>query len=85
MVGMQDSVLALESLKIGWNTRESLKGTQPQSVAFDHENSNRVYCGTSNDGLWKTNDFGHTWDASVIILLNLALNRATYGYPPAKT
>jgi hypothetical protein len=63
MVGMQDSLLALESSKTGWISRESLKGTQPQSVAFDHQNSNRAYCGTFNDGLWKTDDFGHTWDS----------------------
>jgi photosystem II stability/assembly factor-like uncharacterized protein len=63
MVGLQDSVLALESSKTGWNTRESLKGTQPQSVAFDHQNSNGAYCGTFNDGLWRTDDFGHSWDS----------------------
>jgi hypothetical protein len=66
MVGMQDSVLTLESSKTGWNSRESLKGTLPQSVAFDHQNPNQAYCGTFNDGLWKTDDFGHTWDSILL-------------------
>ena len=43
MVGMHDSVLSLESSNTGWNSRESLKGTQPQSIAFDPLNSGRVY------------------------------------------
>ena len=53
----------LESSKSGWNTCESLKGTHPQSIAFDHLNPSRVYCGTFGDGLWKTDDSGQTWDS----------------------
>ena len=33
-----------------------LKGTSPQCIAFDPRNSNRAYCGTFGDGLWKTDD-----------------------------
>jgi hypothetical protein len=60
MVGMDDSVLTLESSKSGWNSRESLKGTNPQSIAFDPLNSGRAYCATEN-GLWRTDDNGLTW------------------------
>ena len=35
VIAMQDSLLLLESSKTGWKTRESLKGTSPQCVAFD--------------------------------------------------
>jgi hypothetical protein len=39
-----------------------LKGTNPQSIAFDPLNPDSAYCGTFGDGLWKTNDGGQTWN-----------------------
>ena len=66
MIAMQDSVLTFESSKNGWKkTYESLKGTHPQCIAFDPSNTNRVYCGTFGNGLWKTDDGGQTWDSIV--------------------
>jgi photosystem II stability/assembly factor-like uncharacterized protein len=61
MVGMHDSVLAIESSNAGWKSRESLIGTQPQSIAFDPLNSGRVYCATFGNGLWRSDDNGLTW------------------------
>ena len=63
-ITMQDSLLLFESSKTGWKTRESLKGTSPQCVAFDPSNPNRAYCGTFGNGLWKTDDGGGSWDRS---------------------
>ncbi|MGC1931239.1 MAG: hypothetical protein WA667_19895 [Candidatus Nitrosopolaris sp.] len=40
-----------------------MKGTYPQCVSFDPRNSNRAYCGTFGNGLWKTDDGGQTWDS----------------------
>ncbi|HYY40926.1 MAG TPA: hypothetical protein VE692_06720, partial [Nitrososphaera sp.] len=67
MIAMQDSVLTFESSKSGWKkkTYESLKGTHPQCIAFDPSNTNRIYCGTFGNGLWKTDDGGQTWDSIV--------------------
>ena len=62
LAGMQDSVLVLESSKTGWKTHENLKGTHPQAIAFDRRNPNRAYCGTFDEGLWRTDDNGQTWD-----------------------
>ncbi|MGB8035751.1 MAG: hypothetical protein WCF03_18200 [Nitrososphaeraceae archaeon] len=62
VAAMQDSLLTFESSKTGWKTHESLKGTSLQCIAFDPRSSNRAYCGTFDDGLWKTNDSGQTWD-----------------------
>ena len=62
IAAMQDSLLLIESSKTGWKSNESLKGSHPQSVTFDHRNPNRVYCGTLGDGLWKSDDAGHSWD-----------------------
>jgi photosystem II stability/assembly factor-like uncharacterized protein len=64
VAAMQDSILTLESSKTGWKKKtESLKGTSPQCIAFDPRNSNRAYCGTFGDGLWKTDDSGQTWNS----------------------
>jgi hypothetical protein len=59
---MQDFMLVIRSTKAGWNVHQSLVGTHPQSVAFDHSNPGRAYCGTFGAGLWKTDDGGQTWD-----------------------
>jgi photosystem II stability/assembly factor-like uncharacterized protein len=60
MVAIQNSILVLESSN-GYKVFETLKGTDPQSIAFDPLNPNRAYCGTFGNGLWKTDDGGQTW------------------------
>jgi photosystem II stability/assembly factor-like uncharacterized protein len=62
MVGMQDSLLVHESSNTGWNSWESLMETNPQSIAFDPLNVGRAYCATFGNGLWRTDDNGHTWN-----------------------
>src|SRR5215210_2912003 len=62
LAGMQNSILVLKSSKAGWDVRESLVGTHPQSIAFDRVNPHRAYCGTFGEGLWKTDDGGQNWD-----------------------
>ena len=61
MVGMQDSILVMNSLN-EYKAQESLKETNPQSIAFDPQISGRAYCATFGDGLWRTDDNGQTWD-----------------------
>jgi hypothetical protein len=60
MIGMQDSLLVVESSN-KYKIYESLKGTDPQSIAFDPANPSRAYCGTFGNGLWKTDDGGQSW------------------------
>ena len=62
LAGMQDSILVLESSKVGWNVRESMVGAHPESITFDRVNPNRAYCGTFGGGLLKTDDGGQNWD-----------------------
>jgi photosystem II stability/assembly factor-like uncharacterized protein len=62
LVGMNNSVLLIESTKSGWKIHKSLVGTHPQGIAFDHLNSNRAYCGTFGEGLWSTDDCGQSWN-----------------------
>lgn len=59
---MQNSLLALDSTKDGWKVREHFKHQNPCSIAFDPNNSERVYCGTFDKGLWKSDDKGLTWE-----------------------
>ena len=65
IAGLQNSVLVIESSSKsgGWKTYESLKGSHPQSMAFDLLNPNRAYCGTFDKGLLKTDNGGQTWDS----------------------
>lgn len=84
MVGNQNSVLVLESSN-GYKIHESLKGTHPQRIAFDPQNSDRAYCGTFGDGLWKTDDGGQTWNiiGKEIIssphVMSVAVSHLAYG------
>ena len=60
MVGMQDSILVMNSSN-EYKAQESLKETNPQSIAFDPQISGRAYCATFGDGLWRSDDNGLTW------------------------
>ncbi len=71
LAAMQNSLLVLESSNYGWKIQEHLKGCNPNAVSFDlqqeqhNSNSNNnstAYCGTWNNGLWRTNDDGQTWN-----------------------
>ena len=73
---MENSLLILESSSNGdnadrWNVNEHLKGLHPTAIAVDpQKNSNRVYCGTWYDGLWKTDDGGQTWEKTLLTISN---------------
>jgi photosystem II stability/assembly factor-like uncharacterized protein len=73
---MENSLLVLESSSNGdnadrWKVSEHLKGLHPTAIAIDpQKNSNRVYCGTWNDGLWKTDNNGQTWEKTLLKISN---------------
>ena len=62
LASLQNSLLVVDSSKDGWRVREHLKGSSPSSLALDAQNSKRAYCGTFDNGLWKTDDDGDTWE-----------------------
>jgi hypothetical protein len=62
LAAMENSVLVLESSKSGWKTTENLKGSRPQAVALDQGNSERLYCGTFDKGLMKSDNRGKSWN-----------------------
>ena len=73
MVGVQNSAIILDSSD-DFKIREISKGSDPQGrksdspghkppcIAFDPQNSDRAYWGIFDNGLWKTNDRGQSWD-----------------------
>lgn len=62
LAGLQDSLLVARSSKAGWRVHESLRGTHPESIAFDPINPGIAYCGTFGKGIWKTADAGQNWN-----------------------
>ena len=65
---MENSLLVLDSTKDGWKVHEHFKHSNPSCiacgmvVAFDPNNSERAYCSTFDNGLWKSDDYGLTWE-----------------------
>jgi len=44
-----------------WTATACLAGQQPHCVAVDPFRPERVYCGTFDQGLWRSDDAGETW------------------------
>ena len=62
LASLQNLLLVANSSKDGWRVKEHLKGLDPSSLVCDSQNSERAYCGTFDNGLWKTDDNGCTWN-----------------------
>jgi hypothetical protein len=83
--GRKSEFSSLYESSNGYKIHESLKGTQPQRIALDPRNSDRAYCGTYGDGLWKTDDGGQTWNniGKEIIssphVMSVAVSHLAYG------
>ena len=88
LASLQNSLLVMDSSKDGLRVQEHLKGLNPSSLAFDSQNSERAYCGTFDNGLWKTDDNGHTWDktslntsgCSIMSLATSSLEKGEKGF-----
>jgi photosystem II stability/assembly factor-like uncharacterized protein len=61
-VAMEDSLLTIHP-DGGKRTEPSLAEMSCRCVAADPELPGRVYCGTANEGLWRTDDGGASWHA----------------------
>lgn len=62
LASIQTALLVLHTTKEGWKIRETLEHLNPSSAVFDPFKSERAYCGTFDNGLWKSDDQGQTWD-----------------------
>lgn len=46
-----------------WRVSTELEHTRPQCLAIDPHYPERIYCGTFDQGLWRSTDAGATWHA----------------------
>ncbi|MDN6344586.1 MAG: hypothetical protein L0J87_07290 [Tetragenococcus koreensis] len=60
-LGMDEELLIAKETPNGYTTFSRLNGLQPTRLAFDPQNERVIYCGTSNNGLWKSEDGGDNW------------------------
>src|SRR5260370_15483495 len=57
-----DRALAVVSQRNGgWGVDLHLVGSQPQCLAVDPLHQEQVYCGTFDQGLWRSADAGASW------------------------
>ena len=61
-VGLKDKLLMIVQTEDGFDIKEHLLEEQPTSLAFDPNNKQRIYCGTKENGLWKTENGGESWE-----------------------
>lgn len=58
-----DRALAVVSQRNGgWDVDLHLVGSQPQCLAVDPLHQEQVYCGTFDQGLWRSTDAGASWE-----------------------
>jgi hypothetical protein len=45
-----------------WTVEEHLAGRSPACAAADPRDAQRLYCGTAQEGVWRSGDGGRTWE-----------------------
>jgi photosystem II stability/assembly factor-like uncharacterized protein len=58
---MDEQLLIFDYADGKWQVDAKLQNTEPQCVATDPFRPRRAYCGTSDHGLWLSDDSGKTW------------------------
>ncbi len=75
LIAMQDSVALVKGKNETWKLHEvNARGKEPRCIAIDPFRKERVYCGTFNDGLWRSSDGGLHWEP---VGKGIAHNRVT--------
>jgi len=62
-LGMDDELLIVKETSSGYRSFSRLEGIQPTRVAIDPQDKNIIYCGTQQNGLFKSEDGGDHWKA----------------------
>lgn len=62
-VALENTVLVARRHDGRWRVSAELEHTRPQCLAIDPHDPQRVYCGTFDQGLWRSTDAGTTWQA----------------------
>jgi photosystem II stability/assembly factor-like uncharacterized protein len=62
LVAVRDSLFVVSDGSGRWTAEQRLAGkSRLMCVTTDPLRPERVYCGTANDGLWRSDDLGNTW------------------------
>lgn len=59
-LAMEDSVLVVRD-RGGWRSEPALRGRRCRAIAVDPGRPGRVFCGTADRGLWRSDDGGPSW------------------------
>jgi len=59
-LAMEDSVLVVRD-RGGWCSDPALRGRRCRAIAVDPARPERVFCGTADRGLWRSEDGGGSW------------------------
>lgn len=60
-IATDEAVAVVRQRNGEWDADMQMVGSQPQCLALDRARPQRVYCGTFDRGLWRSEDAGGTW------------------------
>ena len=60
-IAMEDTVAIVQGQQDQWQLSEHFHDTLPECIAVDSNRPERIYCGTSNKGLWISDGAGLSW------------------------
>jgi hypothetical protein len=61
-LAMSEAVAIVSRRNSEWTADVQLVGSQPQCLAVDRRHPRRVYCGSFEQGLWRSDDAGASWE-----------------------
>lgn len=64
VIAFRDTLVVARPGRDGWTLVERLDGMRPTCLAADPLRPGRIYCGTSDHGLWVSDDTGESWRAA---------------------
>lgn len=60
-IAMEDSLVVIDHQRNQTELKVKLQGLPTYAIAVDPHHSQRVYCSTFGEGLWRSDDAGETW------------------------
>ncbi len=61
-IAIDEAVAVVYQRKGAWVANLQMVGSRPQSIAIDPLRPQQVYCGTFDQGLWRSDNAGDTWE-----------------------
>ncbi|HWS83816.1 MAG TPA: glycosyl hydrolase, partial [Ktedonobacteraceae bacterium] len=61
-IAIDEVLVVVSQQKDAWKVVSHLVGSQPQCLAVDPLHPEQVYCGTFDQGLWRSRNAGVSWE-----------------------